>query len=121
MDVRKVRQSENGRSNAVLEVAKYSAKGSDLYHSESVFDTLYISLKKRQLLVYSGLFKEFAKKYENDELDRFKKQDETVYTHMLKSLWSNSKYENVLRELSPEEFEEFNKRALFIEEDDQIE
>lgn len=78
--------------NQMLEIAKYSAKGSNLYHSETVFDTFYISLKKRQLLVYSGLFKEFAKKYEN-----------------------------VLRELSPEEFEEFNKRALFIEEDDERE
>lgn len=118
VDIRKVRESEKSKSNAVLEIAKYSAKGSDLYHSEAVFDTFYISLKKRQLLVYSGLFKEFAKKYENGELDRFKKQDETVYTHMLKSLWNNSKYENILRELSPEEFEEFNKRALFIEEDE---
>lgn len=121
VDVRKVRDSEKSQSNAVLEVAKYSAKGSDLYHSESVFDTFYIGLRKRQLLVYSGLFKEYAKKYENGDLDNFKKQDETVYTHLLKSLWAGSSYENKLRELTKEEFEEFNKRALFIDESDEVE
>lgn len=121
VDVRKVRESEKSQSNAVLEVAKYSAKGSDLYHSEAVFDTFYIGLRKRQLLVYSGLFKEYAKKYENGDLDNFKKQDETVYTHLLKSLWAGSSYENKLRELTKEEFEEFNKRALFIDESEEVE
>ncbi|WP_249646150.1 protein rep [Lysinibacillus sp. D3C2_S12] len=121
VDVRKVRDSEKSQSNAVLEVAKYSAKGSDLYHSEAVFDTFYIGLRKRQLLVYSGLFKDYAKKYENGDLDNFKKQDETVYTHLLKSLWAGSSYENKLRELTPEEFQEFNKRALYIDEDEDIE
>lgn len=121
VDVKKVRNTENGKSNAVLEIAKYSAKGSDLYHSEAVFDTFYISLKRRQLLVYSGLFKDYAKKYEAGDLDRFKKHDEAVYTHLLKSVWNSSKYENVLRELTPEEFEEYNQRAKFIEEDDSIE
>lgn len=119
VDARKVRA--NGNSNAVLEIAKYSAKGSDLYRSEAVFDTFYIALKKRQLLVYSGMMKDYAKKYENGELDHFKKQDEAVYTHLLKSLWKGSNYENKLRELSPEEFEGFNKRALYIEENVEVE
>ena len=119
VDAKKVRAT--GNSNAVLEIAKYSAKGSDLYHSEAVFDTFYIALKKRQLLVYSGMMKDYAKKYENGELDRFKKQDEAVYTHLLKSLWKGSNYENKLQELSPVEFEEFNKRALYIEENDEVE
>lgn len=116
VDARKV--SARGNSNAVLEVAKYSAKGSDLYHSETVFDTFYTGLKKRQLLVYSGMCKEYAKKYEVGELDNFKQKDEDVYTHLLRSIWKGSKYDSKLRELSPEEFEEFNKRALLIEEDD---
>lgn len=119
VDAKKVRAT--GNSNVVLEIAKYSAKGSDLYHSEVVFDTFYIALKKRQLLVYSGMMKDYAKKYENGELDRFKKQDESVYTHLLKSLWKGSNYENKLKELSPVEFEEFNKRALYIEENDEVE
>ncbi len=92
-----------------------------LYHSKAVFDTFYIALKKRQLLVFSGMMKDYAKKYENGELDRFKKQDEAVYTHLLKALWKGSKYENRLQELTLLEFEEFNKRALYIEEDDEVE
>ena len=67
VDVRKVRSTEKSKSNAILEIAKYSAKGSDLYHSESVFDTFYTALKKRQLLVYSGMFKANAKMYERGE------------------------------------------------------
>jgi len=118
VDARKV--SERGSSNAVLEVAKYSAKGSDLYHSEKVFDTFYIGLKRRQLLVYSGMCKDYAKKYENGKLDHFKEKDEDLYTHLLKSIWKGAKYENRLRELTPEEFEEYNDRALLIEEDDDI-
>jgi plasmid rolling circle replication initiator protein Rep len=119
VDVKKVRAS--GNSNAVLEIAKYSAKGSDLYHSETVFDTFYTALKGRQLLVYSGMMKDYAKKYEQGDLDRFKQKDENVYTHLLRSLWKGSKYDSKLRELSPEEFEEFNKRAEFIEESDSVE
>lgn len=114
VDAKKVRAT--GNSNAVLEIAKYAAKGSDLYHSETVFDTFYTALKGRQLLVYSGMMKDYAKKYEAGDLDRFKELDENVYTHLLRSLWKGSKYDSKLRELSPEEFEEFNKRAEFIEE-----
>lgn len=121
VDVRKVRASEKSKSNAILEIAKYSAKGSDLYHSETVFDTFYTSLKKRQLLVYSGVFKVYAKMYECGELDSYKETDDAIYTHLLRSLWNNSKYENMLRELTPEEFEKYNERALKIEESDEVE
>jgi len=116
VDAKKIRAT--GNSNAVLEIAKYAAKGSDLYHSETVFDTFYTALKGRQLLVYSGMMKDYAKKYENGELDRFKEKDENVYTHLLRSLWKGSKYDSKLRELSPEEFEEFNQRAEHLEEKD---
>ncbi|MBU9675201.1 protein rep [Planococcus sp. CP5-4_YE] len=118
IDAKKIRAT--GNSNAVLEIAKYAAKGSDLYHSETVFDTFYTALKGRQLLVFSGMMKDYAKKYEAGDLDRFKEKDENVYTHLLRSLWKGSKYENKLRELSPEEFEEFNKQAKSIEENDLI-
>lgn len=120
VDVRKVRSSEKSKSNAILEIAKYSAKGSDLYHSESVFDTFYTALKKRQLLVYSGMFKVYAKMYEHGELDSYKETDDAIYTHLLRSLWNNSKYESTLRELTAEEFEKYNERALKIEESDEV-
>jgi plasmid rolling circle replication initiator protein Rep len=114
VDAKKIRAT--GNSNAVLEIAKYAAKGSDLYHSETVFDTFYTALKGRQLLVFSGMLSDYSKKYEAGDLDRFKEKDEDVYTHLLRSLWKSSKYDSKLRKLSPEEFEEFNKRAEYIEE-----
>lgn len=119
VNAKKVR--DQGNSNAVLEIAKYAAKATDLYHSETVFDTFYTSLKGRQLLVYSGTMKDYAKKYDNGDLDGFKQKDETVYTHLIRSIWKASKYDNKLRQLSPAEVEQFNKRAEYIEEDDEVE
>lgn len=120
VDARKVSSTAASNSNAVLEIAKYSAKGSDLYHSEKVFDTFYIALKRRQLIVYSGMMKDYAKKFENGDLDQFKKENEDEYTHLLQSIWKGSKYEGKLRELTPEEFESYNDRAKFIEESDEV-
>lgn len=120
VDAKKVRATEKSNSNAVLEIAKYSAKGSDLYHSEAVFDTFYIALKRRQLLVYSGMMKDYAKKFKNGELDRFKKVNEDEYTHLIQSVWRSSKYDNMLRELTPEEFKEYNRRAKSIDESNEV-
>ncbi|EPA8332493.1 protein rep, partial [Escherichia coli] len=121
VDVRKVRKGRKSIEGAILEVAKYTAKSSDLYHSERVFDTYYGALKGRQLLVYSGTFKDYAKKYENGLLDEFKYKDENLYTHLLRSVWQSSNYENTIRELTLEEFEKYNERALYIEENNDVE
>lgn len=107
VDAKKIRAT--GNSNAVLEIAKYAAKASDLYHSETVFDTFYTALKGRQLLVYSGIMKDYAEKYEKGDLDRFKEKDENVYTHLFRSLWKGSSYEGKIRKLSQQEFEDFNR------------
>ena len=118
VDVRKVRSTESSNSKAVLEIAKYSAKGSDLYHSEKVFDTFYMALKRRQLIVYSGMMTDYAKKYKIGELDKFKKVNEDEYTHLLQAVWKSSRYDSKLRELTSEEIEKYNQRAKFIEEND---
>lgn len=115
------KSGETGSSNAALEIAKYAAKGIDLYHSETVFDIFYRALKGRQIIVYSGMMKDYAKKYKVGELDQFKEVSDAEYTHMLESIWKKSKYESVLRQLSEVEFREFNELAKFIEEDDSIE
>lgn len=120
VDAKKVRSTKNGNSKAVLEIAKYSAKGSDLYHSELVFDTFYLALKRRQLIVYSGMMKHYAKKFKSGDLDEFKEENEDEYTHLLQAVWRNSRYESKLRELTPEEFEAYNERAKFIEENDEV-
>lgn len=121
VDVRKVRSGEKGEMSAVLEVAKYSAKGNELYHLQLVFEVFYKSLKGRQLLTFNGLFKEYVKKFKDGELDQYKEKDENEYTHLLTSVWKTSKYENVLRELTVEEMAEYNEKARFIEEEDGIE
>lgn len=118
VDAKKV--SVTNKSNAVLEIAKYSAKGNDLYHSEIVFDTFYTALKKRQLLVYGGMMKDYAKLYKQGDLDKYKKIDDDEYTYMMRSIWKNSKYESTLRKLTPEEYEQYNQRALHIEENDEV-
>lgn len=116
VDVRKIRSSEKSEMGAVLEVAKYSAKGNEIYHSPSVFEVFYKALKGRQLITFNGLFKDYVKKFKNGDLDSYKKSDENEYTHLLTSVWKKSKYENVLRELSVEEFMEYNAKAKTIEE-----
>lgn len=121
VDVRKVCSGEKGEMSAVLEVAKYSVKGSEIYHSQSVFEVFYRALKGRQLLTFNGLFKEYVKKFKDGELDQYKEKDENEYTHILTSVWKVSDYENVLRELTDSEFKEFNEQARFIEEDDRVE
>lgn len=121
VDAKKVRSTDSGNSNAVLEIAKYTASGNDLYHSENVFDTFYLALKRRQLIVYSGMMKDYAKKFKVGDLDEFKKENEDEYTHLLQAVWRTSKYESKLRQLTPEEFEVYNERAKFIEENDKME
>jgi len=121
VDAKKVRSTESGNSKAVLEIAKYSAKGQDLYHSEKVFDTFYRALKRRQLIVYSGIMKDYAKKFKIGDLDRFKKVNEDEYTHLLQSVWRGSGYDSKLRELTQAELELYNERAKFIEESDEVE
>lgn len=120
VDVRKVSSTVASNSNAVLEIAKYSAKGSDLYYSETVFDTFYTALKRRQLIVYSGIMKDYAKKFKNGDLDKYKKTNEDEYTHLLQAVWRTSKYQTILRKLTAGELEVYNSRAEFIEENDDI-
>lgn len=121
VDIRKIRSSEQSENGAVVEIAKYAAKGDELYYSQPVFEIFYNALKGRQLITYNGLFKDYRKKYKAGELDKYKKLDETVYTHMLTSLWRTSKYENMLRALTIEEFAEFNAMAKHIEENNDVE
>ena len=60
--IQKVELIREGK--AVAEVAKYSAKDYEMASSQEVFDVFYEGLKGRQLIVYGGLCKEYAKKYE---------------------------------------------------------
>ena len=57
--IQKVELIREGK--AVAEVAKYSAKDYEMASSQEVFDVFYEGLKGRQLIVYGGLCKEYAK------------------------------------------------------------
>ncbi|HEY4540675.1 MAG TPA: hypothetical protein VIG94_11795 [Faecalibacter sp.] len=54
---------------------------------------------------------DYAKKFKNGELDRFKKENEDEYTHLLQSVWKGSTYDSKLRELTLEELETYNRQA----------
>lgn len=78
--VQKIRQNNN---KELYEMAKYSGKDSDYLVNQRVFDTFYKSLKGKQVLVYSGLFKEARKKLKNGELDYLKEIDPTEYIYQI--------------------------------------
>jgi len=100
--------AEEVTSNPILEIAKYTAKDSDLFTNQDVFDTLYLALKGRQLLVYSGEFKNYAKMYDNGELDEYKYKEEVKYVYFIRTTWNGTEYEAKLKRLTKEEFEEVN-------------
>ena len=52
-----------------LELATYSTKQSQLYKSKEIFDVFYKNLKGRQLMTFSGVFKDYKKKIELGEVN----------------------------------------------------
>ena len=66
VDVRKIHMNS---IKEVLEIATYSTKQNQLYSSKEIFDVLYTSLYRRQLLTFNKLFKELRKLQNLKELD----------------------------------------------------
>ncbi|WP_159442136.1 protein rep [Clostridioides difficile] len=110
-----VRKAKSNDLKEVYELAKYSAKDSDYLVSRPVFETFYKALKGKQVLVFSGLFKDAHKMYKLGELDVYKKQNDIEYVYKLYYNWHKKEYENTLCiELTEEEKKKINKR--FIDE-----
>lgn len=108
--VQKVRTNSK---KEVAELAKYSAKDSDYLANEKVFDAFYKGLKGKQLMVYSGLFKESNKLFKDGELDHYKEQDPTEYIYALLYSWGYETYvEDEKRLLTKEEHEEINRQLI---------
>lgn len=80
VQVQKIRQNNN---KELYEMAKYSGKDSDYLINQKVFDAFYKSLKGKQVLVYSGLFKEARKLLKNGDLDYLKEIDPTEYIYQI--------------------------------------
>lgn len=112
VDVRKVRQNNK---KEVAEIAKYSVKDSDYLISDEVFSVFYRSLKGKQLIVYSGLFKDSMKLWKIGELDKYKEIDMTEYVYAILYNWGKRDYaEQERRLLTDQERKEINHQ--FMEE-----
>ena len=115
VDVRKVKVTDNKKE--VSEIAKYSAKDSDYLEDEKVFDTFYKSLSGKRLIVYSGLFKDASKLYENKELEKYKELDPTQYIYQIFYHWDRQDYIQTEKKIMTDEMQkEINNQML--DEDD---
>ncbi|MDJ8951218.1 protein rep [Clostridium perfringens] len=108
-----VKKSKANNLKEVYELAKYSAKDSDYLVSRPVFETFYKALKGKQVLVFSGLFKDAHKMYKLGELDIYKKQSDIEYVYKLYYNWYKNEYENTkCIELTEEEKKKINKKLI---------
>jgi len=115
VDVRKVKATDSKKE--VSEIAKYSAKDSDYLEDEKVFDTFYKSLSGKRLIVYSGLFKDASKLYENKELEKYKELDPTQYIYQIFYHWGQQKYIETEKKLMTEEMQKEVNNQMLDEED----
>ena len=108
-----VRKSRSNNLKEVYELAKYSAKDCDYLVSRPVFETFYKALKGKQVLVFSGLFKDVHKMYKLGKLDCYKKQNDIEYVYKLYYNWYKNEYENTkCIELTEEEKRKINKKLI---------
>ena len=108
--VQKIRQNNN---KELYEMAKYSGKDSDYLINQKVFDVFYKSLKGKQILVYSGLFKEARKKLKSGELDYLKEVDPTEYVYQIFYTWNKKEYlASELFDLTESEKQEINHQMI---------
>ncbi|WP_226799872.1 hypothetical protein [Bacillus thuringiensis] len=74
----------------------------------------YSALKSRQLVVYGGMFKDYALKYERGELDKYKSKDKNEYFYKIIANWNPDllKFNREYVELSNAEKEKYNGHLL---------
>ncbi|MDA5553549.1 protein rep [Streptococcus thermophilus] len=108
--VQKVKQNNN---KELYEMAKYSGKDSDYLVNQKVFDAFYTALKGKQVLVYSGLFKDARKKLKNGELDYLKEIDPTEYIYQIFYVWNQKEYlASEIYDLTEEEKREVDNQMI---------
>lgn len=103
VDVKRVKVDD--KDNAVMEMAKYAAKDSEYLLDQEIFDTFFTSLKHKRTINYAGIFKDFAKRYEFGDLDKYKTVDNELYVWILmaKFNYQTMEYERKYRSLSADE------------------
>lgn len=110
VDVRKAKINNN---KEIYELAKYSAKDSDYLVSRPVFEVFYNALKGKQVLVFSGLFKEAHKLYKLGKLNCYKQRDDIKYAYIVAYEWCKKQYQNsIFRELTEDEQQEINGKLV---------
>ena len=114
VDIRRVKHTDNQKE--VSEIAKYSAKDSDYLQNEKVFDTFYDTLSGKRLIVYSGLFKEASKMYDNKELEKYKEIDPTQYIFQLFYHWGQTEYIQTEQKLMSEEMQKEVNNQMLVDE-----
>ena len=112
VDVRKMNTDD---SSAIAEVAKYGAKDADYLISQEVFDVFYAALKGKQLLTFSGAFKDALKLFNLGELDQYKELDLTEYIYALDYHWQDKNYAMIEKRLLTEEEKSIVNKQLINE------
>lgn len=88
VDIRRCR--DKGTTNAILEVAKYSAKASDYGRSEKVCDTMYTALHHTRTMTYAGRAKELRNDYVAGRLAAYEELDTVRYTQRVVYVWQRT-------------------------------
>ena len=112
VDVRKIEMDDK---KSISEIAKYGAKDSDYLYSQDVFDVFYKALKGKQLITYSGAFKDGLNAFKEGLLDKYKEIDLTEYIYRICYSWNyqNANYIQMeLKELSEKERNKINKKLI---------
>lgn len=108
-----VQRVKANNNKELYEMAKYSGKDSDYLSNQKVFDAYYQSLKGKQVLVYSGLFKEAKKLLKNGDLDYLKEIDPTEYIYQIFYIWKQKEYlASELHDLTEQEKRELNHEMI---------
>lgn len=108
-----VQRVKQNNQKELYEMAKYTGKDSDYLSNQKVFDTYYKSLKGKQVLVYSGLFKEARKKLKDGDLDYLKEIDPTEYVYQIFYMWNKNEYlASEIFDLTDEEKKSINHQMI---------
>lgn len=81
---------DKGTSNAILEVAKYSAKASEYTLNEDVCDTMYAALHHTRTMTYAGQCKALREEYQRGRLRQYEELDATKYTMRVVYVWQRT-------------------------------
>lgn len=110
--IERIKEKQTG--NAVAEISKYAAKSCEMGVSAEVFDIFYKSLKGKQVIAFSGLFKEYMTKFKNRELDHYMVQDGNEYFYKIMARWraDQSDFVQEYIELTEEEKRRYNKQVI---------